>query len=77
LAVQARPPGVEEIAAALIRRNVPFAFMTDYDRANLPRAFQNRPVISKPFTATSVLDAIARISRQRQAQVSPIRSGIE
>jgi hypothetical protein len=33
---------VDEIAAARTRRNVPFAFVTGYGRANLPRRFSER-----------------------------------
>jgi CheY-like chemotaxis protein len=57
---------VDEIAAALTRRNVPFAFVTGYDRASLPPAFQNRHIIAKPFTTESVLDVIGKMSAQRQ-----------
>jgi hypothetical protein len=31
----------DEMADALVRRNVPFAFVTGYDRVGLPQPFQN------------------------------------
>ena len=65
---------VDEIAAALTRRNVPFAFVTGYDRANLPRSFQNADMISKPFTAASVLDVTRKITMRRGGQAVPFRS---
>jgi PAS domain S-box-containing protein len=64
---------VDEVAAALTRRNVPFAFVTGYDRASLPQAFQSAAMVSKPFTAASVLGVIGRISVQRKGQVIGIR----
>ena len=68
---------VDEVAAALTRRNVPFAFVTGYDRAGLPQAFRTAAMVSKPFTAKSVLAVILRISEQRKGQVIGIRGGTD
>ena len=40
---------VDELAAALNRRNIPFAFVTGYGRAGLPAAFRDALVLAKPF----------------------------
>ena len=40
---------VDEIAAALTRKGIPFAFATGYGREALPHGFRDRPVITKPF----------------------------
>lgn len=52
---------VDEIAAALTRRNIPFAFVTGYDRDSLPRAFRAAPMVSKPFTPEELLAAAERL----------------
>jgi PAS domain S-box-containing protein len=41
---------VDEIAAALTRQEIPFAFVTGYGREALPRAFAGAPMLGKPFT---------------------------
>jgi PAS domain S-box-containing protein len=51
----------DEIAAALVRRGVPFAFVTGYDRVSLPRGFQDEPWLSKPFTEASLLDTVTAL----------------
>jgi PAS domain S-box-containing protein len=40
---------VEELAAALTRKGIPFAFATGYGRDALPKAFAQAPVLTKPF----------------------------
>jgi len=40
---------VDEIAAALAHRRVPFFFVTGYGLECLPPAFANTPMLSKPF----------------------------
>jgi CheY-like chemotaxis protein len=55
---------VDEIAHALVRRNVPFAFVTGYDRASLPPHFQNIAMLSKPFSAPSLLEIVNKILSQ-------------
>src|SRR5262249_45366462 len=42
---------VEEIAAALTQRRVPFIFVTGYGRDSLPRAFRGAAYVAKPFTS--------------------------
>jgi DNA-binding response OmpR family regulator len=40
---------VHELAAALTRKDIPFAFATGYGRDGLPAGFQDAPILSKPF----------------------------
>jgi PAS domain S-box-containing protein len=46
---------VDELAAALTRQNIPFAFVTGYGRGSLPRAFASAPMVPKPFSAAALL----------------------
>jgi hypothetical protein len=39
---------VDDIAAALTRHHVPFAFVTGYGREDLPQAFAVAAMLSKP-----------------------------
>jgi len=56
---------VDEIVYALVRRNVPFAFVTGYDRTRLPRPFQKVPMLSKPFSAGSLLEIVNKVLSQQ------------
>ncbi|HKT76305.1 MAG TPA: response regulator [Sphingobium sp.] len=55
--LQGRP--VDDVAAALARRNLPFAFVTGYGRESLPQDFQDRPLIGKPFDRKLLLQCAA------------------
>jgi len=63
---------VDQIAAALTRRNVPFLFVTGYRRESLPQAFVNADVIAKPFNWQQLIDGAATILAQ-PAEVSYLR----
>jgi len=65
---------VDEIAAALTRRNIPFLFVSGYGRAGLPQAFAKAPVLSKPFTVVQLLDAVHAVTPP-QGMVIPLRKG--
>lgn len=52
---------VDEIAAALARRAIPFLFVSGYDREGLPRAFRSVRILSKPFTDQQLLEAAAQL----------------
>jgi CheY-like chemotaxis protein len=55
---------VENIAAALTRRKIPFVFVTGYGREGLPAAFQQAPVLAKPVSREQLLKALnARVSK--------------
>jgi signal transduction histidine kinase/DNA-binding response OmpR family regulator len=49
---------VDEIAAALAARNVPFLFVTGYGRESLPQAFAKTAVVSKPFSQEQLIAAV-------------------
>ncbi len=52
---------VQNIAAALTRRGIPFVFITGYGRAGLPPSFQHAPTLSKPVSDQDLIDAITKI----------------
>jgi PAS domain S-box-containing protein len=64
---------VDELAAALTRRNVPFAFVTGYGREALPAAFRGGIVLDKPFTQEQLLVTVGRLFN-RDAGVVQLRS---
>lgn len=49
------------VAAALTARQVPFVFVTGYGRSGLDPAFQDRPVVQKPFTGQMLEQALGRL----------------
>jgi PAS domain S-box-containing protein len=51
----------DEIAANLVRRGAPFAFVSGYGRQALPEAFREAPLIEKPFTPEQLLSALERL----------------
>lgn len=52
---------VDELAAALTRLNIPFAFVTGYGRERMPRAFRHAPLIGKPFSPEQLVKAVAQL----------------
>jgi CheY-like chemotaxis protein len=56
---------VDEIAAALTRRKVPFLFVTGYEPESLPQAFRHVPVLSKPVRQQQLIEAAARLVERR------------
>lgn len=52
---------VDEIAAALTRRNIPFAFVTGYGRHALPESFARSMVLTKPFTQEQLLQTASQL----------------
>ncbi|MDZ5696055.1 PAS domain S-box protein [Chelativorans sp. M5D2P16] len=63
---------VDELAAALTRADIPFAFLTGYGRDELPEAFRQALMITKPLTGDAALDVLARLAG-RNASAVPIR----
>jgi len=63
---------VDELAAALTRLKVPFAFVTGYGREALPHGFREAAMIAKPFTEKALLTTIGQIVK-RSADVVPLR----
>ncbi len=63
---------VDEVAAALTRANIPFAFATGHDREGLPQSFASAPILRKPFNSAEVVAMVADIMRPPAAR--PLRS---
>jgi CheY-like chemotaxis protein len=63
---------VDELAAMLMRRDIPFAFVTGYGRESLPRAFHEAAMLAKPFSQDQLL-VVVRQLLQRGARVIQLR----
>jgi PAS domain S-box-containing protein len=61
---------VEELAAALTRRNIPFAFVTGYGREALPPGFRDALVLAKPFDQTGLVATVELLVYQAAGVVS-------
>jgi DNA-binding response OmpR family regulator len=66
---------IDELAAALSRKGIPFAFATGYGRKALPQAFQEAVVLQKPFNHDELLAVVEVLLylRRRDSDVIPIR----
>ncbi|MCR5871092.1 MULTISPECIES: response regulator [unclassified Sphingomonas] len=60
---------VDEIAAALAARGVPFLFVSGYGREHLPAQFDRVVVVTKPFAPTVLLDSAASLFGSEAATV--------
>lgn len=56
---------VDELAAALVRNNIPFAFATGYGRDSLPAAFRDAVLLAKPFSADRLIAVVQDLLRQQ------------
>jgi DNA-binding response OmpR family regulator len=63
---------VEELAAALTQRNIPFAFVTGYGREALPQGFREAAVLGKPFSKDQ-LRSVVQSLLYRDADVVQLR----
>jgi len=61
---------VDELAAALTRLHVPFAFLTGYGRDGLPAAFRQAPMIGKPFMAEHAFGVLTQLLQQQEKVVA-------
>jgi CheY-like chemotaxis protein len=52
---------VDDIAAALTRNNVPFAFVSGYGRESLPQAFGSVTLLAKPFSKPQLLEVATQL----------------
>jgi CheY-like chemotaxis protein len=52
---------VDDVAAILAQRDVPFVFVTGYGRANLPPLFQDAVVVAKPFKDEDLLREVRQM----------------
>jgi CheY-like chemotaxis protein len=60
---------VEEIAATLIGRRIPFAFLTGYGIENLPAEFRKQPLLTKPFTKQQLISSVTELSSRTVAKI--------
>ena len=58
---------VEDIAAALQARSIPFAFLSGYGRSELPSGFDSIQLVRKPFTIDQVCQVVRHLARQTDA----------
>jgi PAS domain S-box-containing protein len=65
---------VDELAAMLAMRNVPFAFVTGYGRDALPAHFRESIVLGKPFSHDRLLAVVERLI-DRDVDVAEAPSG--
>lgn len=49
---------VSEIAAALTAEGVPFVFVSGYGPESMPEAFRHIPLVPKPYTPDSIIEAV-------------------
>jgi PAS domain S-box-containing protein len=63
---------VDELAAILTRRNIPFAFVTGYGRDGLPETFRDATVLKKPYGQADLIAVVQSLVHQRPG-VLPLR----
>jgi CheY-like chemotaxis protein len=61
---------VDELAAALTKRSIPFAFVTGYGREALPTGFRDAVVLAKPFDQTGLVATVELLLYQAEGVVS-------
>jgi PAS domain S-box-containing protein len=67
---------VDELAAALTQRSIPFAFATGYGREGLPLAFREAAVLVKPFSREQLLAVVEGLlsgSRRKTSDVVSLK----
>ena len=62
---------VDDIAAALTRANIPFAFATGHQREGLPRSFAAARVLGKPFNPTDVISTVTELLQPLESPLRP------
>jgi DNA-binding response OmpR family regulator len=48
------------VASELVRRSVPFIFISGYDSNNLPQVWRSRPALKKPFRPQDLARSMAK-----------------
>lgn len=56
---------VEPIAAILIRRGIPFGFVTGHARDQIPIALRDRPYVGKPFSDSEIKAIMRELLKDR------------
>jgi len=64
---------VDDVAAALTRKKVPFAFVTGYGREALPSSFARAMILKKPFTETQLLHLTSELLAAQPKTVVRLR----
>jgi len=52
---------VNELAAALTRKRIPFAFVSGYGREGLPAEFRTAVLLGKPYTREQLLATVEQL----------------
>ena len=58
---------IDAVADLLAARDIPFAFVSGYDRDHLPQGHANRPMLGKPFRAADVRAMLHRLAGEAHA----------
>jgi CheY-like chemotaxis protein len=53
----------------IMRRKIPFPFVTGYGRESLPEAFAQAPMLGKPFSPEQLIEALLQLLRQPATNV--------
>lgn len=61
LDVDLRGEDVFGVAAILEGRGIPFLFVTGYGASHLPEKYRGAPRVSKPFSASDIVNRVARL----------------
>jgi PAS domain S-box-containing protein len=64
----------DELAAALLRRKVPLAFVSGYGRETLPPAFQTAALIAKPFRPEEVIAKLSELVGSASPTIAILQS---
>jgi CheY-like chemotaxis protein len=65
---------VDDVAAILDRRGVPFIFVTGYGRDNLPPNFRDTVIVDKPFRDQDLLRGVQRLVMHSSVRESDKRA---
>jgi PAS domain S-box-containing protein len=60
---------IDAVADALAARDIPFAFVSGYDRDHLPSDHAARPMLAKPFVASDVSRMLRRLAAETKKTV--------
>lgn len=66
---------VDDLAAALRDRGVPFAFASGYGPSGLPEGFRDRPLLGKPFGSEVLIETVLALlaAGSGRATIIPLR----
>jgi len=62
---------VDEVAALLWRKGIPFVFATAYGLDGVPRAFRGVPALRKPFADEALSEAVGWMMWQQELRRAP------